>query len=244
MPLSENSNLLRNIETPHKQISTLYSFYNSSFHALYIRSLECADLSYSDRGNMNTHDTATTPRNEEEYKALLTVYSEICKSYQAVDDFRTKLLGFLPLTSLVGIFILNPTSMPSLQNIISNELLGFAAIFAALLTLALFGYEVRGIRRSHHLITEGMHIEKQLGINHGQFHVCANEHRDVQKSSNIFNSKFLACIIYSVVFAAWLFLALRLGWGLTTFTCYIYAIIAGLLLALVVSRLVANLIPS
>jgi len=193
---------------------------------------------------MSTHDAITTPHDPDEYKALLTVYTEICKSYQAVDDFRTKLLGFLPLTSLVGIFILNPDSMPSLQNILSNEMLGFASIFAALLTLALFGYEVRGIRRSDHLITEGMHLEKQLGIAHGQFHVCESEHTNAKKSSRVFNSKFLACVIYSVVFAAWLFLALRLGWGLTTFTCYIYATIAGLLLALVVYRLVANLIPA
>lgn len=106
------------------------------------------------------HDAETTPHNPDEYKALLTVYTEICKSYQAVDDFRTKLLGFLPLTSLVGIFILNPDSMPTIQKILSNELLGFASIFAALLTLALFGYEVRGIRRSDHLITEGMHLEQ------------------------------------------------------------------------------------
>jgi hypothetical protein len=193
---------------------------------------------------MRTHAVITTPHDPEQYRALLTVYTEVCKSYQAVDDFRTKLLGFLPLTSLVGIFILNPDSMLSLQEILSKELLGFASIFAALLTLALFGYEVRGIRRSDHLITEGMHLEQQLGITHGQFHVCESEHRDAQRSSRVFNSKFLACVIYSVVFAAWLFLALRLGWGLTTLTCYKYAAVAGLILALGVSRLVAKLIPA
>jgi hypothetical protein len=189
-------------------------------------------------------DAEITPHDPHEYKALLTVYTEICKSYQAVDDFRTKLLGFLPLTSLVGIFILNPDSMPTLEKILSKELLGFASIFAALLTLALFGYEVRGIRRSDHLITEGMHLEQQLGITHGQFHVCETEHSDAKRSSRVFNSKFLACVIYSVVFAAWLFLALRLGWGFTTLTCYKYATLAGLLLALGVSQLVSNLIPA
>ena len=193
---------------------------------------------------MSTHAVETTPCDSAQYQAMLTVYTEICKSYQAVDDFRTKLLGFLPLTSLVGIFILNPDSMLSLKEILSQELLGFASIFAALLTLALFGYEVRGIRRSDHLITEGMHLEKALGIDHGQFHVCEHEDKDTQGSSRVFNSKSLACVIYSVVFAAWLFLALRLGWGLTTLTCYKYAAIAGLSLAFVVSRFVANLIPA
>jgi hypothetical protein len=189
-------------------------------------------------------DARITPADPAKYQALLTVYTEICKSYQAVDEFRTKLLGFLPLTSLVGIFILNPDSMLSIEKVLSKELLGFASIFAALLTLALFGYEVRGIRRSDHLITEGMHLEQQLGISHGQFHVCESEHSDADRSSRVFNSKFLACVIYSVVFAAWLFLGLRLGWGLTTLTCYRYATLAGLLLALIVYRLVANLIPA
>jgi hypothetical protein len=192
---------------------------------------------------MRTQKSSQTPRADEENKALLTVYTEICRSYQAIDDFRTKLLGFLPLTSLVGIFILNPGSMPSLQTVVSNDLLGFAAIFAALLTLALFGYEVRGIRRSNDLIAAGRRIEKKLDI-YGQFHICEAAHNGKPPWLGIFNSKSLACTIYSVVFAAWLFLALRLGWALTTYTCYVYATIAGLLLALIVSRLVARLVPS
>jgi hypothetical protein len=192
---------------------------------------------------MRLQKSSPDPHDDAKNKALLTVYTEICKSYQAVDDFRTKLLGFLPLTSLVGIFILNPGSIPSLQNIVSNELLGFAAIFAALLTLALFGYKVRGIRRSHDLIAAGRQIEDQLDI-YGQFHICEVAHNQEGKSLGIFNSKSLACTIYSVVFAAWLFLALRLGWGLTTYTCYVFAIIAGLSLAIVVSQLVAKFVPS
>lgn len=159
---------------------------------------------------MSMHDVKTIPHDVDNYQAILTVYTEICKSYQAVDDFRTKLLGFLPLTSLVGIFILNPDSMLSLKEILSLELLGFASIFAALLTLALFGYEVRGIRRSDDLIKVGKHLEKELGIDRGQFHVCEYEHKEAQGLSRVFNSKSLACIIYSVVLAAWLFLALRL----------------------------------
>jgi hypothetical protein len=211
---------------------------------------------------MSTDNTETTALTEQESQALLTVYTEICKSYQAVDDFRTKLLGFLPLTSLVSIFILNPESVPAVEDLLSKELLGFASIFAALLTLGLFGYEVRGIRRSDDLIRAGSRIEKQLGI-YGQFHVCQAAHRRAQKSLEtqkspgiqklsgilrrslgIFNSKLLACIIYSVVFAAWVFLALRLGWGFTTFTCYKYATIAGLALAFGVYQLVAENIPA
>ena len=39
--------------------------------------------------------------------AFLAAYSEVCKSYHAIDDFRMKLLGALPLASLVGIFLLD-----------------------------------------------------------------------------------------------------------------------------------------
>ena len=35
---------------------------------------------------------------------LRTVYRELCSSYRAIDDFRTKLLGFLPLATGAGIF--------------------------------------------------------------------------------------------------------------------------------------------
>ena len=35
--------------------------------------------------------------------AALAAYTEICKSYHAIDEFRMKLLGLLPLASLVGV---------------------------------------------------------------------------------------------------------------------------------------------
>lgn len=41
-----------------------------------------------------------------ESENLRTVYKELCSSYRAVDDFRGKLLGFLPLASGTGVFLL------------------------------------------------------------------------------------------------------------------------------------------
>ena len=182
---------------------------------------------------------------EERNKVLLAAYSEVCKSYHAIDDFRTKLLEFLPLTSLAGIFLLDTSKMLSSQSPVSNELFGFAAIFAASLTLTLFGYEVRGMQRTHHLVREGTHLEKQLGIGHGHFHVCTEEHDDDPLGiAKIFNAKILASVIYSVVFAAWLFIALRLGFGINALTCSICAVVVGLLLAICVSLLVQRLIPA
>jgi hypothetical protein len=40
-------------------------------------------------------------------KAMLAAYAEICKSYHAIDAFRMKLLGLLPLASLVGVFLID-----------------------------------------------------------------------------------------------------------------------------------------
>jgi hypothetical protein len=110
-----------------------------------------------------------------------------------------------------------------------NELLGFAAIFAAMLTLALFGYEVRGIQRTHNLITEGKHLEEILGIGHGQFHVCEEEH--ARSPIRALNAKVIASVIYSLVLAGWLFIALRFGFGMESHTCVLWATATGIVIA-------------
>ena len=158
--------------------------------------------------------------------ALLAAYGEVCKSYHAIDDFRMKLLGLLPLASIVAVTFIDTNKVlaatPSPQG---NELIGFAAIFAAMLTLALFGYEVRGIQRCHNLITEGKHLEQLLRIGHGQFHVCEEEHANAPLRA--LNAKLIACTIYSLVFAGWLFVGMRFGFGWDSGTCAISAATAG-----------------
>jgi hypothetical protein len=37
---------------------------------------------------------------------LKMAYQEVCTTYRAIDDFRAKLLGLLPLVSGTGIFFL------------------------------------------------------------------------------------------------------------------------------------------
>jgi hypothetical protein len=166
--------------------------------------------------------------------ALLAAYGEVSKSHHAIDDFRMKLLGYLPLASLVGVFLLDVDNLIAREpaNSVSSELIGFAAMFALSLTLALFSYEIRGIRRCHNLIVEGQHIEDQLGIGHGQFHVCAEEHKDPSAVAKVLNAKLAACTIYSLVFAGWLFIALRFGFGIGTLTCSVCAVVVGLLITL------------
>ena len=179
-----------------------------------------------------TPDDSGEPKAEPSDAALLAAYEELCRSYHAIDDFRMKLLGFLPLASLVGVFLLKADVLvagPATSA--SKELIAFGAIFAALLTVALFSYELRGIRRCHKLIREGLHLEKQLGIGHGQFYVCTIEHSDQSRITSALNAKFAACTIYSLVFAAWLFIALRFGFEVHTRTCALWAVLVGSILA-------------
>jgi len=182
---------------------------------------------------------------EDQHAATLATYAEICKSYHAIDDFRMKLLGLLPLASLVGVFLLDSSKVLARvaeSKEAGNELVGFAAIFAAMLTLALFLYEVRGIQRSHNLITEGKHLEELLGIRHGQFHVCEEEHKN--SSLRALNAKLIACLIYSLVFAGWFFITLRFGFGVQAGTCVVWTSVSGLVIGAITYFFVRKLTPS
>jgi hypothetical protein len=190
-----------------------------------------------------TQPDQATPASAEKERAFLAAYSEICKSYHAIDDFRMKLLGLLPLASIVSVAFLDTSKLLSATpHQRGSELISFAALFAAMLTLALFGYEVRGIQRCHNLIIEGKHLEQLLGVGHGQFHVCEEEH--ASSPLRALNAKLIACIIYSLVFSGWLFIALRFGIGWEAGTCVACASLAGLAFASLMYSLVRRLTPS
>lgn len=164
-------------------------------------------------------------------EVLLAVYSEVCESYHAIDEFRTKLLGILPITSLAGILLLGKDSLFAAGNAPSLRFIGYGSFFAAAFTLALFLFEIRGILRCHHLIQRGEELERKLKVR-GQFSVCAQQHgRDVT-SEKIFNAKVAASAIYSLVFSAWLFMALKFTFGLHVIGCGLTVTLLGGLLAM------------
>ena len=132
-----------------------------------------------------------------------TVYQELCNSYRAIDDFRAKLLGFLPLASGTGIFLL----IRPVDGDLSDEtktLLWAAGAFGFFITLGLFCYELYGVKKCHALINAGKELEEDLGIDaqRGQF---TARPRDV---AGLINEPFAAGVIYPTVLAAWTFLAL------------------------------------
>ncbi|MFL5381664.1 MAG: hypothetical protein ACJ8GN_04000 [Longimicrobiaceae bacterium] len=159
-------------------------------------------------------------------EALLAAYAEVCLSYHAIDDFRTKLLGILPISSLAGILLLGKDSLFAGNNSSALQLVGFGSFFAAAFTLGLFLFEIRGILRCHHLIERGEELERELKVR-GQFFVCKQQHGRDSSVERIFNAKVAASAIYSLVFSAWLFMALKFSFGVTIVGCGLTATILG-----------------
>jgi hypothetical protein len=172
-------------------------------------------------------------------ETLLNIYTEICKSYHGVDDFRMKLLGLLPVISLAAVFGIGQQTLFG-QNpppVLFRHLVGFVGTFACIFTLALFIYEIRGILRCHDLIERGRDIERVLRVK-GQFFVCfaapQGKHslRWKERAGRFFDAKLAACVIYSTVAAAWLFPTLRFGFDIELQYCIAWAVVTALALGI------------
>jgi hypothetical protein len=124
-------------------------------------------------------------------------YNQLCTSYHAIDDFRTKLLGFLPLVTGGGLILLSGRAED-----VRKEFFGPVGRFGILVTLGLLAYELFGIKKCHALIEAGKAMEQDMGLPDGQF---------IRRPNNllwIVNEPFAAAIIYPTVLAAWTYLAL------------------------------------
>ena len=84
-------------------------------------------------------------------------YQEVCMSYRAIDDFRAKLLGLLPLVSGTGIFFLLNMKTTSVY-------LGPIGLFGSVVTLGLFLYELSCLQKCQYLIGHGEEIEPFLSL--------------------------------------------------------------------------------
>jgi hypothetical protein len=155
-------------------------------------------------------DTNQLPLNLKalKHEDLRTAYQEVCKSYHAIDDFRAKLLGFLPLVSGTGIFfLLNETFTDATKRAFATLYLGPIGLFGFVVTLGLFFYELRGIQKCNGLIAVGQKIEAMLDIDgNGQF-----IHRE-DAIAGFIGKTLAACVIYPAVLTAWIFVALVSIW--------------------------------
>jgi hypothetical protein len=122
-------------------------------------------------------------------------YEKVCESYHAIDDFRLKLLGLLPLASGTGIFLLLQE-----KSKFDPKYLLYVGIFGFLVTLGLYIYELRGIQRCIRFSTIGKDLEHKMNVQ-GQFR------RWPHSVGRFINEPIAAGVIYAVVLAGWAFVA-------------------------------------
>jgi hypothetical protein len=138
---------------------------------------------------------------------MIKIYNELCASYRAIDDFRAKLLGLIPLVTGAGISFLFE-KFPNFHDIPmeTKSLLAALGVFGALITVGLFSYEIFGINKCAALIKAGQNLEACLHIENGQFT------QRPQNIAHVINEPFAAGIIYPTVMAAWTFFSLAFTW--------------------------------
>jgi hypothetical protein len=123
-------------------------------------------------------------------------YDQLCQTYRAIDDFRAKLLGFLPLVTGGGLLLVTAKKAD-----LDADLFKPVGIFGVAVTLGLFALELYGIRKCHALIEAGVCLERSLRLPAGQF-------KDRPKGvAGVINEPFAAAIVYPAVIAAWASLA-------------------------------------
>jgi hypothetical protein len=125
------------------------------------------------------------------------LYGELCQSYRAIDDFRSKLLGFLPFVSGAGILaLLGPLAESKPRLLLPVGLFGF------FVTSGLLCFELYGIRKCHALINAGKRLESRQpgpeGVPDGQF--CS-------RADQVVDEPFASGVVYSAVGATWLYIA-------------------------------------
>jgi hypothetical protein len=144
---------------------------------------------------------------EQDPENLRSTYGETCASYHAVDDFRMKLLGLLPVATGTGVFLLLSSNAdllggggPAQQEQTLEAVLSVIGGIGFAFTLGLFAYELFGIKRCHYLIETGQRLEFQLGVR-GQFRSRPS------RLLGIVIEPGASALIYPASMAAWLFLA-------------------------------------
>ena len=132
---------------------------------------------------------------------LKAIYQELCSSYRAIDEFRTKLLGFLPLATGAGVVLFTDAVTDEKKRSFVMPFLGPIGLFGLAVTIGLLCYEIHGIKKCLRLIVRGEEIELELGSK-GQFAVRP------EYAIGFINEPVATAMIYPAVVAAWTYVAL------------------------------------
>lgn len=130
-----------------------------------------------------------------------TVYRELCASYRSIDDFRAKLLGFLPLVTGISVVLLSNSWTSTETRAFAGQFLQPIGLFGAVVTVGLLCYELYGIKKCHGLIIAGKRLEEGLTAGVGQF---SSRPREI---FGIVNEPFAAGIVYPGALAAWIYVS-------------------------------------
>lgn len=128
---------------------------------------------------------------------LKWLYGEICSSWRMLTDVRFKLLGFVPTVSVVILISLLSADDPGRG--LTPPLRMAVSVFGLLITLALYIYERRNSELYDDLVSRGRRIEKELGIDTGQF----LGRKDPK--SRLIQHDVAINLIYGTALAGWLF---------------------------------------
>jgi hypothetical protein len=135
--------------------------------------------------------------------ALREAYSQVCAFIRATDDFRAKLLAILPIASGAAVILL-------LANPDVSQYLGAFGLFGLVVTLALFLYEIHGMRRCRALICKGRRLEDLLAIDPSARQFEEGQHRWLY---GIISVPTASILIYLAVGVSWAFvMGIGFGW--------------------------------
>jgi hypothetical protein len=138
-------------------------------------------------------------------KALEIAYTRVGQSYEAITEFRAKLLALLPLATGTGTFLLLERSQG--RNGQLRMFLGPIGIFGVVVTAGLFAYELRGMQRCHRLEVQAEALEREFKLRRELAPFWGQPPRTL---GNMLGPPAAGLIIYSATAFAWFWLA---GYG-------------------------------
>jgi hypothetical protein len=144
-------------------------------------------------------------------QAWLSVYQQVVQHHQAITDFRAKLLGLLPIASGAALIVV-------LKDGLSVERVGLAlglGLFACVLTIGLFFYELRGMGHCLDLEQSARELEKWLELPPNEATRPFNFMRLREpEMGGLIGARGSAWLIYPAVLGAWLYLSLFAAAGI------------------------------
>lgn len=128
------------------------------------------------------------------------LYDQVCANIRTSDDISFKLLGFVPLVSGAGITVVLSTD----TTLSDLPLVLFVGLFGAVVTFALYRWELKNINTCLWLIALGSDLEQhRFGLTQGQF---LGRPADPELFGRKMRKRDAERIIYVSTIVAWLLL--------------------------------------